>query len=365
MWNKGIAGIDRTEQVLSEAEVVKRVCALIRSSLPPTWRVELGPQRRAHSRTQWNDAFLEITSADELSGTIAVAVKRNIQPRDVPRLLDQIRRSSTSDRFLVAAPFVGQRVRELLQDANASYADATGNLRLQLDRPAVFMLLQGAKSDPWREPRALHSLKGPTAGRVVRALCDFRPPYGVLELAARSQTPAASVSRVVQLLDREALLTRVGRGTIAEVQWPQLIRRWTQDYSLTDSNVIRTFLEPRGLDSLLRKLTTVDRPCAVTGSIAAARVAPIAPSRLAVVYVDDVDRLAKDVGLRRTDSGANVILALPFDSVVFDRAITSDGFTGAALSQVAADLLTSPGRGPAEGEELIRWMEAHEDEWRH
>ena len=41
-----------------------------------------------------------------------------------------------------------------------------------------------------------------------------------------------------------------------------------------------------------------------------------------------------------------------------------DGLTYAAPAQVAADLLTSPGRGPAEGEALIEWMAQNEGAWR-
>ena len=36
----------------------------------------------------------------------------------------------------------------------------------------------------------------------------------------------------------------------------------------------------------------------------------------------------------------------------------------AALGQVAADLLTSPGRGPDEAEALIDWMQQNEGAWR-
>jgi hypothetical protein len=49
---------------------------------------------------------------------------------------------------------------------------------------------------------------------------------------------------------------------------------------------------------------------------------------------------------------------------VFERTSQRDGLSYAAPAQVAADLLTSPGRGPQEGEELIAWMRAHEDDWR-
>jgi hypothetical protein len=80
--------------------------------------------------------------------------------------------------------------------------------------------------------------------------------------------------------------------------------------------------------------------------------------------VTDIERVAEDLRLRLADAGANVILAEPFDTVVFDRRTQRDEIYYAAYSQVAADLLTSPGRGPSEGEELIRWMEAHEDAWR-
>lgn len=41
-----------------------------------------------------------------------------------------------------------------------------------------------------------------------------------------------------------------------------------------------------------------------------------------------------------------------------------NGLTVAALSQVAADLLTGPGREPSEGEELLIWMKDNEDAWR-
>ncbi len=47
------------------------------------------------------------------------------------------------------------------------------------------------------------------ASRVIRALCDFRPPYGIRELAMRSNTPAPTITRVVQLLEQEDLLQRI------------------------------------------------------------------------------------------------------------------------------------------------------------
>jgi hypothetical protein len=82
------------------------------------------------------------------------------------------------------------------------------------------------------------------------------------------------------------------------------------------------------------------------------------------VYVEDIAAAAHGLDLRRAEAGANVLLIEPFDPVVFDRTLVRDELTLANPSQVAADLLTSPGRGPAEAEALLEWMAEHEHEWR-
>jgi hypothetical protein len=169
---------------------------------------------------------------------------------------------------------------------------------------------------------------------------------------------------VAALLEREALLTRDPNGTIVEVDWPGVLRRWVEDYALTTSNRVGTFLEPRGLPALLAKLRAITWLYAATGSLPATITAPVAPARLAVIYVQDTARAAEELDLRPTEAGTNVLLVEPYDPVVFDRSWTKDDIVYAALTQVAADLLNSPGRGPAEGEALMRWMQEHENAWR-
>ena len=102
----------------------------------------------------------------------------------------------------------------------------------------------------------------------------------------------------------------------------------------------------------------------VTGGLAAAAFAPTAPPRLGVIWMRDAAAAAARLGLRAAESGANVLLIEPIDEGVFEGAVRRDGVWYAAPSQVAVDLLTSPGRGPAEGEELIGWMQANEEKWR-
>lgn len=148
------------------------------------------------------------------------------------------------------------------------------------------------------------------------------------------------------------------------MDWPALLRRWATEAPLDARGTEMTLLEPRGLSALLTKLASSNEHYVVTGGLAAKAVAPVAPPRLATIWLRDASEAAKLLNLRPAEAGANVLAIEPSDDSVFDRASERDGVRHAALSQVAADLLTSPGRGPAEAEELIEWMIANEEVWR-
>ena len=80
-----------------------------------------------------------------------------------------------------------------------------------------------------------------------------------------------------------------------------------------------------------------------------------------LVYADDPADVEKALDLCPGDAGA---ILTPFDDIVFERTSTKGGVTVAALSQVAADLPTSPGRGPNESQALLEWMQQNEGAWR-
>lgn len=319
--------------------------------------------RRQRRRDDAFDAQLSIGPSISDAATLLVEAKVRVGPRDVAPLVARWTRQG--DPVLLVASYLSPRTRELLEAADVNYLDSTGNVRVALRRPPVFIRTQGADSDPWPAQSILRSLRGAAAGRVVRALVDFKPPYGISELAARCGSPIATVHRVIALLDGEGLLERRPRGPVMQVDWQGVLQRWTAEYSLQGSNRVESYLEPRGLDRLWDRLRSKDGSYVVTGSFAAAQLAPVAPPRLAMVFVDrDAVTAAEKLGLTPVDAGANVFLIEPFDPVAFERGFEQDGIQYAAASQVAADLAMSPGRGPSESEALLKWMGANEDAWR-
>ena len=363
---------------ISETKLIDSAVEEIGSRLPPRWllldRERVAAVRSPQQSTRMIDAIWELRDPDGLSSDIIVEVKANpVEPRLVDSVASQIKALSysrygqtgaTTANMLVST-YLSPLARERLAEAGISYADSTGNIRFTVDRPAVYIETQGADKNPFREERPLQSLKGGRTARVVRGLMDYRTPFGTRELASETECSAAMISRVSSLLEPDEIITKESpRGRIISVDWEALARRWATDYEFAPRSASTMWLEPRGTMALFNRLRASEIRYAVTGSFAGHRLAPMAEPRLAALYVDDPDTAAQSLGLRRADTGGNVLLVRPFDPVAFERSECNDGITYARVTQVLLDLMKGPGRGPAEAQALLEWMRDNEDNWK-
>jgi hypothetical protein len=337
---------------MNEATLLQAASRVLAARLPAGWkqrvtRLEARPPGRP-------DAILDVTGPDGAKVRLSVEAKSSLVPRAVADLKTRLDDYS-SDPALVVSPFLTRSTRERLRAENLNFLDLTGNVRLVLVRPGLYVETQGAEQDPSPKRQPGRSLRGAKAGRIVRALCDFPPPLPISDLAAQSKVDISYASRLAEWLSREALVERRPRGPVQSVDRAALIRRWAQDYEVLTSNDARAYLDPRGVENLVRALSegAFGGRYALTGSIAANRIAPIAPARLAMLYVDDIESAATALKLRPTETGANVMLLAPADDVVFERTWKDGGLTLVAASQAAVDLLTSPGRAPSEAEAIL------------
>ncbi len=333
----------------ADNHLIASASRVLQERLPPGWAIE----RVAASS---HAPRLRISSKDGVSRELPVSVLSRPDPRTA-------RQIPKERPLLVTAPYLSRGVREAIEDEGASYVDQTGNVRVVLDEPGLFIVTSGAESNPWPEERRF-TLRGTKAGRIVCALAHARPPIGVRELATAADTDPGYVSRLLGMLDREAIVDRTGRGRVERIDWRKLLLRWSEEAPLESRTTASTWLAARGLKSLWDSLRRADIPYLVTGSAVATGIAPVAPTRLASVYVEDPESAAKVLGLRAADAGANVVLLQPEDDLLFERADERDGLRTAKLPVVVADLLSGPGRSPAEAESLMDWMAANEEVWR-
>lgn len=324
----------------------------LRELLPGDWTLSL-------TRPSDNRTDILLTTPTGMSIDIEVMALKDASPRAVSGL------TRSGSPTLVVADWISPRSRDLLRANGTSYLDATGNAEFRLDEPTVYIRTDGADRNPAPKPTTRPRLRGPKAWALLRTLAEVPPPFGVRELAETVDVDPGYVSRVLLALEDELLITRSRRGPVTNVEWEGVIRKAALTYLLFDSNETSTWVATSGPDRFIDDLRSKRAgEWAVTGSIAASRLAPVAGAEVAIIYTVDADRLARSGRLLPTTRGANVVLAVPYNPVVFEATEDSGDITYVSTAQLALDSLTGNARMPAEGEAILAWMRKNQPRWR-
>ncbi|NMM89171.1 hypothetical protein B2J88_33325 [Rhodococcus sp. SRB_17] len=339
-------------------DIFRRSVEIIEENLPATWSLST---KRSPDLSE-APLRLDLRSPDGSVAQFGVYAAHGVLSSDVPGIAD---RFPAGQSGFVCAKYLSEPVRRQLDAHALSYADATGNVSLTADRPAVWVRGRGADADPWRGPgRPSGQLSGDPSARVVRALADFAPPLAITALVRLAGASTGATYRVAQTLADRELVTRLPRGGIADVNWPKMLRAWAQE-SVAKAPTPHGFHAPDGLEALFGQLRQLSGHIyAGTASVAAAPFARYAPTQRAHFHADNVDQFADALGLRRVESGADVWVTAPLSPSVFDRILTRDGIRIVAPSQAYADLLAGPDANEEAAEYLLSWMIANESQWR-
>lgn len=323
----------------------------LNSLLPPGWSLKVLDRSSTGGEIQ-------LSTSDGLSGTLSVLVREGLTPRAAAVL------PVPEESAIVAASWLSPRTRELLVETGYGYIDQTGNAKVTVGRPGLVVCTDGARRDPFPKPVPEPNIRGPRAWALLRTLAEVSPPYGVGELATAIDADPGYVSRLLEAISDELLISREPRRPVERVEWQPVLRQMATSYSLLRSNETSNWIASAGPDQLLKDLATSrTRGWAVTGSFAAAPLVSVVAPEIAVVYTDDPELIANLAKLQPVRTGGNVVTARPYDPIVFKRTWNRDGITYASPAQIAVDCLTGPGRMPAEGDALLEWMDARAPNW--
>lgn len=344
-----------------EEDLLSWAFSWLRDRIPSTWTLEtpLGP-------TGDPENVLRLTGNNSFA-SILVEEKGSLTPRQAEGLVSGfapgLRSMNPGTALLVLAPWLSERTREILTGMSINYMDQTGNVRLRLDNPALYIQTTGANRNPEPKERGKAQVRGAKAARLIRLLIDVCPPFSPGKLAEAAGLAPGYVSRLLETLYDEALIERVPRGPIEHVDTQGLIRRWARSYDVLKTNRIATFVAPAGIDHALKSVGAQSPSLAITGSRAAVRLAPVTAPAMLLAYCERPEVLARELGLLPTSEGADVILLEPFDPIVWWSTEVESDLRFVSPSQVAIDCLTGNGRMPAEGEAVLAWMEQNEATW--
>ena len=312
-------------------------------------------------------SFLNLRGGSSNAGFL-IEPRSSLTPRDIESSLasPSMRRlrAQGSRAMIVIAPYLSRRARELLAQEEISYLDLTGNVRIVNEYPPVLIETEGATKDPSANQRPVRGLRGAAAGKIVRALVDARPPYGVTELGRAARVDPGYATRVLEALEAEALVERGRRGRVVDADWESLLRRRAEVVDLLDPRQTELYVAPADPAATVGRLKEWGE-LVISGSLAAARYARISVPTLLVVYgLRDRTELENALELRPVSQGANVALVRPQNTAPFFNAVSSPPLTFASPSQAAIDCLSGNGRMPAEGDAVIEWMRRDESAWR-
>jgi hypothetical protein len=182
---------------------------------------------------------------------------------------------------------------------------------------------------------------------------------------------AGTVSKVLNELDSEAIVTRDASGQIAAAKKRLLVERWTRDYSFLKTNTVGWYLAPRGIDHLVKRAWESQAWVVETGVSAARRlmpqgVLPIVGTSQIALYVPRISEIADVLGAVPADrASSNVLLAEPYDAALLRRSdVSAQELQIAEPGQVIADLKTMPGRASQLADQLMDAFAATDEGWK-
>jgi hypothetical protein len=361
---------------LSERDLLERGITQLVDLLGDGWRLGL-QQDETEPVDRGIDILLRVGRPGGQPVVMIAEVKSNLTPSDAaravgPRLELARQRRGGGAVVLVISPWLSPQTRRVLEEQGLGYLDLTGNVSISIDDPVVRIRTDGDQRDPRPPSRGRRGLSGPRAGRLVRELVDFREPRRAAELAKATGISESYLSRLLELLAEEALIRR-SKHVITKIDWQALLRSRAKTYQLMKANHVWPAITRIGLDRTLSALRNneIRHQVLATGSFAAQGFAPMTVGGALMLYVPPgprvVDEVAHDLGLLRVDqTSVGVLLLQPMSEGAMDRPHPErvDDVPIVGLSQLVLDCLSGPGRLPAEGEALLKWMTNHEDEWR-
>jgi hypothetical protein len=255
---------------------------------------------------------------------------------------------------VLGVPYLTSKGIDTCREEGINCIDTAGNCLLRFG--SIYIQVQG-NSNPNPERRELKSLFSPKSSRVARVLLsDVGRAWGVREIAAEAGINPGLVSRLKKQLVQNAFVVENDRALIVNEPLA-LLNAWSDSYSFRRNDITEfySFDSPQILEQkLARYCSSSDTPWALALFSGANHMAPHVHINKLFAYInDDIDEIATALGLKRVDSGANVMLLHPYDSGIFMDTTTIDDVPIASDIQLYLDLQSYRGRGVEAAEHLL------------
>jgi hypothetical protein len=317
-----------------------------------------------HSGDTRSDVMM-VSKSPEQSFRFDVKVRERITPQIADELFErlQIERLPGRTICIVYAPVISPRVAEIAREHGVSFIDYAGNCHIVDQMTGLLISRSGIPNEASSRKQQTADPFSPKSSRIVRAMLH-EPDRGwqVSELAEHPDVDVSVglVSKVKQALVRESYA--VVRERLLYLKQPNdLLAAWTRDYPGPSSQypfyMRGDTTEVESKMSVWCEKTNIEY--ALARFSAAWRHAPEVRYSVASLYVSSealgsrsLESLRADCGAKEVESGANLMLLIPFDKSVFVRCSSAPEQTTSPL-QTYLDLQSMTGRGSEAAEAVF------------
>jgi hypothetical protein len=251
------------------------------------------------------------------------------------------------------APYISPESAKVCEQEGVGYLDLSGNCHLAFG--GVYIDIQG-QVNQFKDDRMLKSLYSPKAERILRVmLANPIRPWRVQELADECEVSLGQVSKVRKLMLEREWARDMGNGI--EVCRPESVLKTWQAERPRNRGLRKEFFTLDRAASFEARIplatTALGQKGALTGLAAAARLAPMSRYLRTSVLVEDIEAFAYELGLKRVETGANVVLIQPADEGIFYGLSKIEGVPVVSPVQVYLDLIADGGRWEEAAEALF------------
>lgn len=266
-----------------------------------------------------------------------------------------LRKAFYNGYFIFAAPYVSESSREICREAGVGYLDLLGNCLIAFDQ--VYIERFGFEKEP--EKRELRSVFSDKASRVVRRLLtDPLHRWHVQELAKKTGVSTGMVSQVkTKLLDSEYV---VRAGDMFALARPiDLLKRWGEAYRF-DKSELSQYYSAKPLGEVERAIADVCQKRSFdyaftlfAGAKAVGSQYVRVANRTHAYLLGEQGQLAQEVGLKKVESGGNVVLIKPFDEDLLFGKRFADSVWVVSDLQLYLDFCSQKGRSQETADFLL------------
>lgn len=335
-----------------EATLLRALDGALRELLPAAWRFTL----EAGDAAPGIDAALTLADPIGRSFRLNVEVKARLAPAEFVR---QVGWYAERGPWLIVAPRIGPRARELFEEAGISWIEPGEDCRivvggLLIDRACRRGLRRTASTragsialDAFIVPESRRYVADTFSGKALRVvrwlLIEPDRRWRLKEMADVSEASVGFVSRVFATLEREAYLERDRDGSRLRDR-EALLDAWAATDGPNEVVAERVSLlsSPEAVVTAIRALPAPPR-YAATAEVVADQLAPFARFSRVDLYVDDLPAWDDILDLTPVPRGGNVALIVPSDAGVFDGATRARGLDLVSRPQVYVDLIRRGG----------------------